>query len=455
MKKIYSLFSVLSIGLGFSQTILNQSETASRTVQDPQTVIMLPGFHASSATASPFVAKIGDNGEGGGTTDSEAGATNPSGTLGNNSFHDTQGSIEVNGGGQLQFNLPIALPPGVKSVAPQINFIYTSGSGNGIAGYGWSMSGVTSITRIGKTIDKDGELKAIQLDNTDYYSFNGQRLILKSGTYGADGAEYVTEKYSNVKIKSLGTASLSGLSGPNTFEVTFEDGSQAIYGGYTSTDLLAPNSRTPIEYNITKWKDAQGNYITYNYTQSNNVAVISSIQWGGNETLNKPHFNEIIFNYNARDYKEASYVAGTQFIQDKLLSNVIVKTNGTQFKKYEIAYKKLGTNYQFVDSVTEKNSQDQSANAVVFENNSDAIVTNIFNQNSRYDDLLVNNYNLVKGDFNGDGKLDVIKNKTLMLSRLDGNSNFVDFLYDGDRYMAAFFRQVKIGVLTLTLEKKQ
>ena len=432
MKKIYSLFSVLSIGLGFSQTILNQSETASRTVQDPQTVIMLPGFHASSATASPFVAKIGDNGEGGGTTDSEAGATNPSGTLGNNSFHDTQGSIEVNGGGQLQFNLPIALPPGVKSVAPQINFIYTSGSGNGIAGYGWSMSGVTSITRIGKTIDKDGELKAIQLDNTDYYSFNGQRLILKSGTYGADGAEYVTEKYSNVKIKSLGTASLSGLSGPNTFEVTFEDGSQAIYGGYTSTDLLAPNSRTPIEYNITKWKDAQGNYITYNYTQSNNVAVISSIQWGGNETLNKPHFNEIIFNYNARDYKEASYVAGTQFIQDKLLSNVIVKTNGTQFKKYEIAYKKLGTNYQFVDSVTEKNSQDQSANAVVFENNSDAIVTNIFNQNSRYDDLLVNNYNLVKGDFNGDGKLDVIKNKTLMLSRLDGNSNFVDFLYDGD-----------------------
>ena len=424
MKKIYSLFSVLSIGLGFSQTILNQSETASRTVQDPQTVIMLPGFHASSATASPFVAKIGDNGEGGGTTDSEAGATNPSGTLGNNSFHDTQGSIEVNGGGQLQFNLPIALPPGVKSVAPQINLIYTSGSGNGIAGYGWSMSGVTSITRIGKTIDKDGELKAIQLDNTDYYSFNGQRLILKSGTYGADGAEYVTEKYSNVKIKSLGTASLSGLSGPNTFEVTFEDGSQAIYGGYTSTDLLAPNSRTPIEYNITKWKDAQGNYITYNYTQSNNVAVISSIQWGGNETLNKPHFNEIIFNYNARDYKEASYVAGTQFIQDKLLSNVIVKTNGTQFKKYEIAYKKLGTNYQFVDNITEKNSNDESANSVIFENNSDATVTNIFKQDSRYDDIYGSD--VKSGDFNGDGKLDFIKGNKISFSRLDGNSSFLD-----------------------------
>lgn len=60
----------------------------------------------------------------------------------NKSFHDTQGNIEVNGSGQLQFTLPIALPPGVKSVAPQVNLVYTSGSGNGIAGYGWNLSGV-------------------------------------------------------------------------------------------------------------------------------------------------------------------------------------------------------------------------------------------------------------------------------------------------------------------------
>lgn len=51
-------------------------------------------------------------------------------------FHDTKGNIEVNGMGQLQFSLPIALPPGIKSVAPQINLTYTSGTGNGIAGYG-------------------------------------------------------------------------------------------------------------------------------------------------------------------------------------------------------------------------------------------------------------------------------------------------------------------------------
>ena len=124
-----------------------------------------------------------------------------------NPFHDTQGNIEVNGSGQLQFSLPIALPPGIKSVAPQINLMYTSGSNNGIAGYGWNLSGITSISRSGKNLDKDGKAEGIQLNYEDIYRFNGQRLILKSGEYGKDGAEYVTEKYSNVKIKSIGALS--------------------------------------------------------------------------------------------------------------------------------------------------------------------------------------------------------------------------------------------------------
>lgn len=295
-KKI-QLFSSFILSLcsvfGFSQTILYQAETSARTVQDPQTVVMTQGFHAKASISNPFVAKIGPATEnpGGGPTDSNAGATNPSGTIApdGKSFHDTRGNIDVNGTGQLQFTLPIALPPGVKSVTPQFNLVYTSGTGNGIAGYGWNISGITSISRAGKTIDKDTEAKSAQLDYSDLYSFNGQRLILKSGEYGKDGAEYVTEKYSNIKIKSVGSITGQAWQGPEYWEVTFEDGSQAWYGG-TKSGLSS--ARTPIEYNIVKWKDLKGNYISYDYVQTgvSNVAIISNIQWGGNETLNKPHF---------------------------------------------------------------------------------------------------------------------------------------------------------------------
>ncbi|ATL75972.1 type IV secretion protein Rhs [Chryseobacterium piperi] len=429
MKFLYSFIISLSSVLSFSQTILYQQESTSRTVQDPQAVVLAQGFKATASTSNPFIAKIGTatENQGGGPTNSNAGATNPSGTTApdGQSFHDTQGNIEVSEAGQLQFTLPIALPPGIKSVAPQINLVYASGTGNGIAGYGWNLSGITAISRIGKTIEKNGETKGVQLDYSDYYSFNGQRLILKSGEYGKDGAEYVTEKYSNVKIKSVG---IGLFSGPAQFEVTFEDGSQAWYG---ATDAGLNNAKTPIEYNIVKWKDVQGNYITYNYLQSglSNVAVISSIQWGGNETLNKANFNEILFTYISRDLVEQSYVAGAGFIQNSLLKEIKVSSSGNLFKKYVIEYANNDIKYKFVERITEYNANNEAANPIVFKNESSPVGTNIINSNSRYDDIYGDN--IITGDFNGDGKLDFLKGNTLMLGRLDGNSNFINVSYEG------------------------
>lgn len=443
MKLFSSLILSLCSVWGFAQTILYQPESTSRTVQDPQTVVMTQGFFAKSDVSNPFLAKIGPAVEnpGGGPTNSNAGANNPNGTSApaGKSFHDTKGNIEVAGGGQLQFTLPIALPPGIKSVAPQINLVYASGSGNGIAGYSWNLSGMTSISRIGKNIDKDGEPKGIQLDYSDYFSFNGQRLILKSGEYGKDGAEYVTEKYSNIKIKSVGTYGINGQdAGPAHFEVTFEDGSQAWYGknegGFRGSVVVT----TPLEYNIVKWKDAQGNYISYSYESdsdtggfrsSKNVVRISTIAWGGNETLNKPHFNLIEFTYNDRGLVEESYVQGLRHTQSKILSEVKVNSNGSQFKRYVIDYVNNDTKYKFVNKITEYNANNEPANPITFENESSPQSSNMFNQNSRFDEIYGDG--VISGDFNGDGKLDFVKKNTLMLSRLDGNSTFFTVQYAG------------------------
>ena len=344
----------------------------------------------------------------------------------NTSFHDTQGSIEVNGGGQLQYTLPIALPPGIKSVAPQVNLSYTSGGGNGIAGYGWNLSGITSISRTGRTIEKDGEVAGIKLDYSDFYSFNGQRLILKSGTYGGNDAEYVTEKYSNVKIKSVGSIPAQIWKGPEFWEVTFEDGSQAWYGNIATG---SSNATTPVEYNIVKWKDAQGNYISYNYNKINNVAVISDIQWGGNEELSgKSHFNKIQFNYSNRNLSEVSYVNGVQFTQDRLLQNIVVSTNGSQFKKYLIEYdstvnvdndpnKSIG--YQFVKNIKEFNSNNEEANPVSF--STKPLTTNI--QEKPFGDF---NDIITSGDYNGDGLVDFLLRQPAQNGKPEGYYIYFD-----------------------------
>ncbi|WP_288444082.1 RHS repeat-associated core domain-containing protein [uncultured Chryseobacterium sp.] len=312
-------------------------------------------------------------------------------------FHDTKGNIEVNRVGQLQFSLPLDLPPGIKTVSPQVGLVYNSETENGIAGYGWSISGITTISRTGKNIENEGEVKGVQMDFSDYYSFNGKRLVLKSGVYGKDGAEYVTEKYSNTKFKSIGTA--AGWYGPEYWEVTFEDGSQAWYG-------RGADSRIPTEYNISEWKDPQGNYISYSYAQGTRTAMISSISWGGNKDLNKPHMNTIQFSYNDRDLKEESYVQGLKSYQNKILSEVKVLTNNNQFKRYSIEYTGNGTNYQFVGKITEYNANNEPANPVTF--SYPAMVNSSYAEYTAEPEPF-NDVKLV-ADFNGDSYLDFLMN---------------------------------------------
>ncbi|WP_326981924.1 SpvB/TcaC N-terminal domain-containing protein [Chryseobacterium sp. MYb264] len=372
---------------------------------------MTPGFTAKSNVSNPFVAKIGPGTEnpGGGPTDSNAGANNPTGTTApsGKSFHDTKGNIEVNGAGQLQFTLPIALPPGIKDIAPQIDLVYTSGSSNGIAGYGWNISGITSISRIGKNIEKDGEIKGVQLDYSDYYSFNGQRLILKSGEYGQDGAEYITEKYSNIKIKSIGSLqgfSVQNINGPKFWKVTFEDGSQAWYGATDSNVEFSPG-RTPLEYNIIKWRNAQGNDITYVYSQSNNVSTISSILWGSNDAIQQLPFNRIDFNYAERNLAEQSYVNGTKFIQNKILSEIKISSNENPVRRYGLDYiqEANGNKYQFVKQITEYNSANEAANPITFD----------YETSTRSQDFSESKSSSLEsgllGDFDGDGAIDALE----------------------------------------------
>lgn len=166
MKQYFTYFFLLFISLSFSQQILNKPETTARTVSDPKVIILSDGFSTNSSTTGSFIAQIGASSDpfvSGGPTNSTAGEGNVAGEVGTGNFHDTKGDIAVGGDGQLQFSFPIALPPSINGVAPQMNLFYTSGNGTGIAGMGFSLSGITSIKRVGKNIEKMVSLKEYSL----------------------------------------------------------------------------------------------------------------------------------------------------------------------------------------------------------------------------------------------------------------------------------------------------
>ncbi len=318
-------------------------------------------------------------------------------------YHDATGQIDVSSAGELNFTFPIALPPGIKSVAPQVNLIHSGNNFSGIAGIGWNISGLSSISRVGRNIEKDGEIKGIKYDFTDLYQFNGQRLILTSGEYGKPNATYTTQQFSNLKVKSIGSCSIPNTLGPEGFEITFEDGSQAIFG-------MVADAYNHHEYNITKWIDPHGNYITYNYSKSNNSISIASIEWGGNEVKQTSYINKISFFYKERNIKQFAYANGIKSIQDKILDKVVVYSDDHLFRTYTLSHTtpSNGTPDQIVNSITESiPEQGQVTRPISFYRNTQD--GSIIKASTAYYALgSLENNKSIKGDFDGDGKLDIL-----------------------------------------------
>ncbi|TPG35401.1 FG-GAP-like repeat-containing protein [Flavobacterium pectinovorum] len=317
----------------------------------------------------------------------------------------TPGELSVSLSGAATYNLPIAVPPGINGVVPQISLAYNSQSGSGNAGYGWNIAGISTIGRIASTKFHDGVIDPVDFDNLDRFTLDGQRLIVKNGTIGAYGANltvYETESFSNVKITSYGVHPNGANYGPAYFIVEYPDGSKANYGN--STD-----SRSITDWAITYWENPQGVRISYNYSLTNNILDITSVKYG--TLTNITPINEIKFNYGPRGRSEQSYIGGQSLSKTKILSSINVIGNGVGFRNYFLDYISSQLDYQRLSRITEKNGDNsKSYNPTTFDYSTST--ETVLQKNSissvGLGQINANNSQIVSGDFDGDAKMDFI-----------------------------------------------
>jgi hypothetical protein len=98
------------------------------------------------------------------------------------------GQFSVTSGGSANYRLPIQVPSGTAGVEPRLELVY-GGGGNSMLGLGWSLNGLSSITRCPRTMPQDGVRGGVKYDANDRLCLDGQRLMLVSGTYGQANAE--------------------------------------------------------------------------------------------------------------------------------------------------------------------------------------------------------------------------------------------------------------------------
>ncbi len=84
------------------------------------------------------------------------------------------GNFDVTPSGAATYTIPINVPPGTNGMQPNLNLVYNNQSGNGILGKGWTIKGISAITRTSTTIYNDGFIDGVDFDNNDKFAFRGK-----------------------------------------------------------------------------------------------------------------------------------------------------------------------------------------------------------------------------------------------------------------------------------------
>ncbi|ANH67614.1 hypothetical protein ABE85_08620 [Mitsuaria sp. 7] len=386
-------------------------------------------------------------------------------------------ALEVNDNGMPTYSQPIAVPPGVAGLAPQLGLMFSSG-GNGAPGAGWAIQGLSAISRCPGTKALDGKLVPVTFGVDDRLCLDGQRLIrvdpstgLALSTQGGDATglasgfrEYRTEKDSFARIRAYGQAtSGDAASGPGYFRVWTKAGQIFDYGATPggvggSALVLAQGSSTAMVWAVGRLSDVSGNFIDYKYEQGAPV-------WGSSNSINLPGngrtwkireiqygLNKVVFGYAPRpstalprDASE-SYHHGVKNVDVDLLKTITTYVNAPSTTMGDvsgaIAVKTLKLDQQTnpkngrsrLQKITECAGDASStrclpATEFTYTDGYDAARGEVSAFNLKRERLASVNgqYGVLVGDFNVDGKSDLLRwsqtttENKLWLSQGDGS----------------------------------
>ena len=140
--------------------------------------------------------------------------------------------------GAATYEIPIECPTGVGGLKPELKFVYSSQLGDGLLGCGWTISGLSAITRYPKS------------EGYEAFAIDGARLVKISKF--SNMAEFRSEN--DIYTRIVGYEPQDH--GFKYFKVFTKDGKTLIYGSIEGSGSGAA-------WPLTEVYDANGNYMTF------------------------------------------------------------------------------------------------------------------------------------------------------------------------------------------------
>lgn len=302
-------------------------------------------------------------------------------------------NYDVSPTGAFSYSVPLRIPPGIKSMIPNLAITYNSQGGNGILGMGWNLSGMSAITRGMPTIYHNQNIAPIDFNADDVFFLDGQRLFWESAT-----SRYLTEVKNFTTIRSFGSAG----NGPSYFTVEHPNGTVIEFGNSISSKMLAQGKSDVLMWAVNKIEDIHGNVILFEYSNQR----ISKITYGANSNTSSDIPIEINFIYDNRPDPNTFWVGGSELNSTVLLKDIVVNftdIGNTQANKYHFTYD-VNNLSRLVQIDELRNGNDVMEPIVInwSPNSADYDVTPTSAPAS------TGNTSLASGDYNGDGFSDVV-----------------------------------------------
>lgn len=385
--------------------------------------------------------------------------------------------VSISDGGTPSYSLPIAVPPGIAGMAPNLSLLYSGSSVNGPVGYGWTVQGVSMITRCAGNKLIDGYAPKVQYGPNDKLCLDGQRLIQtdangvvvnggvtnpnianqfqQGDALGGTGMvhEYRTDKDMYARIRSYDDANGDPNNGPAYFKVWTKSGQVYEYGVKSNpsanAQITAQGKNVVVAWPVSRISDTVGNYIDVLYEQRDQAWGsgatagspgaghewnVTEIRYTGNG-IQQPR-NKVTFEYtdradntgNAQDRAE-TYLSGSKNVSIRRLAKIhtyinwpadqtSLPSNAVATKVYRLSYDNGPvSNRSRLKQVVECNGDESkclpgtsfnyaSGTAVGYTANgsfANSPMSTLTMQSAAGD------YGVIQGDFNGDGRLDLIR----------------------------------------------
>lgn len=264
------------------------------------------------------------------------------------------GQFAVTPTGAATYSIPISVPPGTAGMQPKLALSYSSQGGNGLLGMGWSLSGLSAITRCPATYAQDGFADGVNFNNNDRLCLDGQHLLAVDGTYGSSNTVYRTEVDGISKI-TAGTF----MNAPNsTFTVQTKSGLIYHYGdlsfGENASFRTDPNGKIIYAWSVSRIQDTVGNYISVSYARDSqtNEYTVTRIDYSGNGFVVPRNSIQFFYDSSRSDVYERHLPGGSAKITaNKRLSRIETwgdpgTGNAVKVREYRLDYEALSAPYR-------------------------------------------------------------------------------------------------------------